>query len=75
MTGRTSPRWCDHFRTPTWNRLLAETIDSPGSPGHTSLEQVNRLDWPLVEQVLHDGPDMLRPRFRVVTEAPISRQA
>jgi len=44
------PRWGDRYRSPMGNRILAQEIDSRGSPGNTALDAVERLDWPLADR-------------------------
>jgi hypothetical protein len=42
------PRWGERFKGAFWNLILAQTIDSYGSPGGTPFDRVSRLDWPLI---------------------------
>jgi hypothetical protein len=39
--------WSERFRSPAGNLVLAQEIDTHGSPGDTPLDRVSRLNWPL----------------------------
>jgi hypothetical protein len=39
--------WSERFKSPAGNLVLAQEIDSHGSPGETPLSHVSRLEWPL----------------------------
>jgi hypothetical protein len=53
-------RWCERFRTAAGNLILAQEIDSRGSPGDTPLELVVRLSWPLSDATVTMAAAALR---------------
>ena len=64
-------RWCERFKAPAGNLILAREIDSRGSPGHTPLDLVNRLEWPLADEVC-----AIRPaKHHHATLAPVALRA
>ena len=53
-------RWCERFRTAAGNLILAQEIDSRGSPGDTPLDMVARLAWPLSDETVTVAAAALR---------------
>ena len=39
--------WSERFKSPGGNLVLAQEIDTRGSPGDTPLDRVSRIEWPL----------------------------
>ncbi|CAH2602947.1 conserved protein of unknown function [Rhodovastum atsumiense] len=77
--------WGTCFRAPSGNLILAQEIDSRGSPADTCLDEVNQLDWPLADaparaqammQLLRASPARVRERrSAATTTARASRRA